>query len=194
MQDIILYSSLFTLGYFVAQLLRGKRISGYILVYLFIYFFLWGLFINKISAGEPLVYCGHTVAEGKYPKNKEEFFKMRDHYIKKVEWHERQARHYFLESKKKCWYMPTIDMQSDARELYCYFLAHVLHSCTAGDPRSVLMTMCLNGLQYIGVRAMKEWDDIEHDLRCARYHYEMCEFYGDVIINELPPIQYKFRL
>ncbi|CCB85205.1 putative uncharacterized protein [Parachlamydia acanthamoebae UV-7] len=50
-----------------------------------------------------------------------------------------------------------------------------------GSPQSKLIAAILNLLLQYGLDCLDEWEEIDEKLYRIKYHYEMAEFYQDVL-------------
>ncbi|MDP1880807.1 MAG: hypothetical protein Q8K60_07695 [Parachlamydiaceae bacterium] len=98
-------------------------------------------------------------------------------YKEKYQFHKENAERCFNDAKNKCWWIPNIDDREKAR--YC--LINIGALLTAGDLQSkVIATIVATLIQY-GVDCCDEWNDIQTKLKWAKYHYEMMEFFDEVM-------------
>ncbi len=91
--------------------------------------------------------------------------------------HLREAQEYYKMAEERCWYIPSIDDSVKSR--ICFSTALILIG--PGDQPSKIILGILNILGSYGLECYKEWEMIEFWLNESKYHYEMYEFYRDII-------------
>ena len=112
-----------------------------------------------------LYYCGSLAYDHcKTPKQKYDF-------------HKANADRCYEEAKERCWWLPKIDERKKAR--YCLTSGGAM--LAFGDPRSKLMAAFVNALIQYGLDCCDEWEFINNKFYWAEYHYEMMEFYGQML-------------
>ncbi len=97
----------------------------------------------------------------------------------KLKFHKENAERCYEEAKNKCWWLPNVTNQKNAR--YCLTNAGAM--VAFGDPKSKLMAVIVNTLVQYGLDCCDEWEYINNKLYWAEYHYEMMEFFERVIKN-----------
>lgn len=105
--------------------------------------------------------------------------KDRKYYEDKVRFHKSNAERTFRDAKNKCWYLPDIDDRDKAK--YCFNTG--MAAVFAGDPYSKAIAAVASLLLQYGLDCMDEWEYIQNKLHWSQYHYEMMEFYQDVLEN-----------
>jgi hypothetical protein len=98
-------------------------------------------------------------------------------YKDKYQFHKENAERCFNDAKNKCWWLPNIDDRDKAR--YC--LTNIGIIIAPGDPQSKLIIAVINTLIQYGLDCSEEWNFIQTKLKWAQYHYEMMEFFDDVM-------------
>ena len=99
------------------------------------------------------------------------------YYRDKKNHHQNEGIKSYERAHEKCWWLPRIRDRTMARS--CFTTA--LTTATAGTPQSKIMAAITNLLITYGLSVMDEWDDINYNLMDAEYHFEMMEFYNDVL-------------
>src|SRR5574338_60665 len=99
------------------------------------------------------------------------------YYIKKKEEHYQLAIKYSEQVFMACWYCPNINNQEKARMCYNSVWA-MLGSST---PQLKLIMSVGSLLMQYGLECMREWNFIQDNLHNAQHHFEMYEFYTDVL-------------
>lgn len=98
-------------------------------------------------------------------------------YQQKFQFHKENAERCFEDAKKKCWWLPNIDDRDKAR--YC--LTNIGVIISPGDPKSKLIIAVITTLVQYGLDCNDEWNYIQNKLKWAQYHYEMMEFFEEVV-------------
>lgn len=98
-------------------------------------------------------------------------------FCKKRDDSKANAERTYNDAKDRCWWLPDIDNRKIAR--HCFEVAY--SSLNPGTPHSKLITMILIALGEYTCYCWDEWDYIETKLKWSKYHWEMYEFYCDVL-------------
>lgn len=98
-------------------------------------------------------------------------------YKDKYQFHKENAERCFNDAKNKCWCLPKIDDREKAR--YC--LTNIGIIIAPGDPKSKLIIAIISTLIQYGLDCSEEWNNIQTKLKWAQYHYEMMEFFEEVM-------------
>lgn len=98
-------------------------------------------------------------------------------FARKVIFHRENAERCYRDAEKRCWYIPDITARRNAD--YCLSNAGAL--CYPGTPQSKLIAVMINTMVQYGLDCCEEWHHINNKLYWAQYHYEMMEFYQDLI-------------
>jgi hypothetical protein len=100
-------------------------------------------------------------------------------YIEKMDFHEQNARRCFEDAKSRCWWLPEISDRDKAR--YCFSAIGGL--AVPGTPQAALIRSLVSLMLNYGLDCMDEWDYINNKLYWAEYHWDMYEFYANVLVN-----------
>jgi hypothetical protein len=100
-------------------------------------------------------------------------------YIEKIEYHEEQAQINMLSAENEVWFLPTCDDKEKAE--YCF--TTLIASIAAGTPQSKIAAACIAFLAKYGLSCMEQWHTIQTYLHKAKFHYEMKEFYEEVLVK-----------
>jgi hypothetical protein len=104
-------------------------------------------------------------------------FSQGKYYREKKNWHQNEAILAFERAHEKFWFLPRIPDRALARS--CFTTA--MTTATAATPQSKLMAAIVNIMVTYGLSVMDEWDYINYNLMDAAHHFEMMEFYNDVL-------------
>lgn len=95
---------------------------------------------------------------------------LRDYHLDNAQTCEAQAR-------LCCTFLP--DVPDKDKATYCFEI--LIITLSASQPMSKVIAACATFLIKYGFECMQEWHKIQKYLHEAKYHYEMCEFYQDVL-------------
>ncbi len=98
-------------------------------------------------------------------------------YREKKYYHQNQGIFAFERAHEKFWWLPRISDRAMARSCFTTTMTTV----TASTPQSKIMAALVNIMVTYGLSVMDEWDYINYNLIDAEYHFEMMEFYNDVL-------------
>ncbi len=115
-------------------------------------------------------------------KKKKQVKRDRKYYEKKEKFHGKEANKCYISAKSRVWYLPDLDDRQKAR--YCFTSA--LSACNPGDPRAKIVMISLSFLMQYGLDCIDEWNYIQNQLHCAAYHFEMSDFYFDLLRIHFP--------
>ena len=101
-------------------------------------------------------------------------------YQQKVEFHLNNAERTYRDAKKRCAFLPDVDYRKKAE--HCFIAAG--NCLIAGTPQSKIIAGLMTLLLSYGIDVMQEWDYIQNKLHWSEYHYEMMEFYQEVLKKE----------
>jgi hypothetical protein len=139
-----------------------QRIISYFIAFIF---FILGLFFAiRGHSSEYNRYVTLTYSQGKY-------------YREKKNWHQDQAILAFERAHEKFWFLPRISDRSMARSCFTTAIA----TATASTPQSKVMAAIVNIMITYGLAALDEWDYINYNLAEAQHHFELMEFYNDIL-------------
>jgi hypothetical protein len=103
----------------------------------------------------------------------------RKYYMDKIEFHDANGKRTYADAKNKCWFLPEVSDRDKARWCFSTFVAGI----AAGTPMSKVVAMILNALANYGLNCIDEWEYIQNKLHWSEYHFEMKEWYENVLIN-----------
>lgn len=116
-------------------------------------------------------------AHSAHPKHRVLTHVQKEDFSNKRDDSKANAERTYKDAKDRCWWLPDIDDRKAAR--HCFEIAY--SSLNPGTPQSKLVTMVLIGLGEYVWYCWDEWEYIENKLKWSRYHWEMYEFYCDVL-------------
>jgi len=105
--------------------------------------------------------------------------KDRQYYQEKIKFHRDNGDRTYRDAKNKCWWLPDLSDREKAK--YCFSTAVAL--IAPNDPKSKLIGATLTLLLQYGLDCMDEWNYIQNKLHWSEYHYEMMEFYQEVLLK-----------
>jgi hypothetical protein len=103
----------------------------------------------------------------------------RQYYHDKAEFHKKEGERCFQDAKDMCWYLPHIDDRTMARN--CFTTAFSMVGSMTPQTRIVVLVGKL--MMDYGLEALNEWDAINTKLYWAQYHFEMYDFYSDLVAH-----------
>ncbi len=98
-------------------------------------------------------------------------------YRDKKNYHQDQGIKAYERAHEKTWWLPRLADRTMGRS--CFVTAMTM--ATANTPQSVLVCGIINLMTTYGLAALDEWDYINYNLAEAQHHFEMMEFYNDVL-------------
>jgi hypothetical protein len=98
-------------------------------------------------------------------------------YRQKKSFHQAQGIEAYERAHEKFWWLPRISDRALARS--CYTSA--MTTITATTPQSKIVAVIVSTMITYGLAAMDEWDYINYNLADAQHHFELMEFYNDVL-------------
>lgn len=108
------------------------------------------------------------------PKSVEE---LKVEYNDKISFHRENGWRTYNDAKDKCWWLPDHDHRDNAR--YCWTGAIAL--LAPNTPQSKVVACILVWLCQYGIDCLDEWDYINNKMYWSQYHFEMMEFYEDLL-------------
>lgn len=120
---------------------------------------------------------GHTSEYRFYDRYTTLTFSQAKIYRDKKNFHQNAAIAALEKAHEKFWWLPRLSDRTMARSCF----ATAMTTATASTPQSKLMAAIINTMITYGLAAMDEWDYINYNLVDAQYHFEMMEFYNDVL-------------
>jgi len=100
-------------------------------------------------------------------------------YMAKMDFHEENAHRCYNDAKNRSWWLPDTTDRDKAR--YCFTAIGGLGS--PGTPQAKLVRALVTLMLNYGLDCMDEWDYINNKLYWAEYHWDMYEFYANVLVN-----------
>lgn len=97
-------------------------------------------------------------------------------FADKRNFHKKNAERCINDAKDLCWYFPNA-----MREESFYAFRNMAILACPGDPKSKVVTALITTLIQYGADCFDEWNNINTKLNWAQYHYEMHEFYSDLV-------------
>ena len=98
-------------------------------------------------------------------------------YRNKKQYHQDEAIKAYERAHEKCWWIPRISDRTIGRSCF----VSVMTTVTAPTPQSKVMAAIVNLMVTYGLAAMDEWDYINYNLMDASHHFELMEFYNDIL-------------
>lgn len=98
------------------------------------------------------------------------------------QFHKENGERCYNDAKDRCWWLPYLSERDKAR--YCISNIGVL-ACP-GEPKSKLIIALVNMLIQYGIDCSEEWHYINNKLYWSQYHFEMMEFYDNLIKKGYP--------
>jgi hypothetical protein len=98
------------------------------------------------------------------------------------QFHQENGDRCFKDAKEKCWWLPDVSDRDKAK--FCFTNIGIV-ACP-GDPKSKLIIALVTSLIQYGINCTDEWHYINNKLYWSQYHYEMMEFYDDLIRHGYP--------
>lgn len=99
-----------------------------------------------------------------------------DTYTKKRDFHKRNAERCFNDAKNMCWYFP-----AKFRDKSLITFSNIVTMGSPGDLKSKLISILVTTLIELGADSYEEWINISTKLKWTKHHWEMYEFYSDVV-------------
>lgn len=91
--------------------------------------------------------------------------------------HLEKAYQDYTSAQERCMWIPNI--QDKIKAEYCFGTAMSMLSAT--NPMSKVVVTVMSLATIYGIHVIREWNEINTLLLSAQYHYEMQEFYTDVL-------------
>lgn len=102
-----------------------------------------------------------------------------DEYMDRCDYHHQKAMQALWMAQDLVWYLP----QTTDREKAEYCFTTLLTTFSAPTPWSKIAAACIAFLSKYGLSCMDEWEKIQTYLYEAKHHFELEEFYEDVLIK-----------
>lgn len=97
-------------------------------------------------------------------------------FTEKRDFHRKNAERCLNDAKTMCFYLP-----SKVREKSFYAFSMTTSMAVPGDLRSKIVGCLITTLIEYGADCYEEWTNINTKLYWAQHHYEMYEFYSEVV-------------
>lgn len=104
----------------------------------------------------------------------------RQYYEEKIKFHRENATRTYNEANERCRFLPKIDDRKKAE--YCFTTA--ISMIAPATPMSKVVVGLISLLGQYGIDCLKEWEYIDNKLYWSHYHYDMMEFYEDLLYYE----------
>ena len=101
------------------------------------------------------------------------------YYMKKIDFHRENAIRTYENARKKCMWLPKKTDRDLAKN--CFTAAAA--SIAASTPQSKVVAMIITMLTSYGLDVIDEWNYINDQLYWSEYHWEMFEFYSNVLVK-----------
>lgn len=112
-------------------------------------------------------------------KNMSLSYNQRQTYVRLINEHEKFAKSNLEEAKQKCAWLPSMDDRSKAQHCFTTIMATITNT----TPMSKIIGALASMLTIYGINVLYEWNEIQTLLGYSQYHYEMKEFYEQVLIK-----------
>jgi len=99
------------------------------------------------------------------------------YYIKQRDEHYKKAMYHYDQAYIACWYCPRIEHQEKAR--MC--LTSASSMAGSSTPTGAFVMSLTTLLVQYGCECMREWHFIKTNLYESQHHFEMYEFYNEVL-------------
>jgi len=181
--NIYIQAIIITGGFFIANIISKQK--HIVWNYIGIFFFVLGILFLSSSKAEAAPFKPNASIEIEtfnhafFGKNAALTRENKQYYTDKIEFHKSNGERTFKDAKNKCWYLPGLTDRQNAR--YCFTSAGA--SLYPGTPQSKLVKVIITTLIQYGVDCISEWEYIDNKLYWAQYHFEMMEFYEEVIVK-----------
>ena len=103
----------------------------------------------------------------------------REYYQDKANFHKREGERCFQDAKDLCWYLPRIDDRTIARN--CFTTMFTMVGSMTPSTRAIVLLSKL--FMDYGLESIDEWHQIQNKLYWAEYHFEMYDFYTDLVAH-----------
>jgi hypothetical protein len=113
----------------------------------------------------------HFNLEARLSPSDEYYYKnKRDHHLE-------QGNYYLQQAHDLCWYLPRISDRNLAKDAWTLAVSQF----NFGSPQQRLCTALLTVMTAYGMECIDEWKNISTMLYTAEYHFEMYDFYKDIL-------------
>ncbi len=103
--------------------------------------------------------------------------KDKKYYQKMERYHDNEGHKCYENAKSRMWYLPNLTDREKAR--YCFTCA--ITTAMPGDPRAKIVGTIAQLIIQFGLDWIDEYNYVKNQLNWCAYHYEMSDFYYDVL-------------
>jgi hypothetical protein len=177
--EAILEAAFITSAIYAVGILTKHKMKTSVYCFLFLVFLIVAMFYGpslhaevpnaKVEIRQIRAYLNSL--ETKLSKEDKKF------YQDKVRFHQNNGERCEQDAKNKCWWLPDFEDRENAK--YCWTAIGTI--ITPADPKSKFIALLVEALIYYGINAIDEWVYIKNKLHWSEYHYEMMEFYQEVL-------------
>lgn len=178
----LIEASILTSAIYTGGVICKHKMKPFAYGYFFMLFWILAIFFGSTVHGEVLDSKTEIKQIKFYLQNLQTKLSKEDKifYKKKIQFHSENGDRCYKDAKNKCAWLPNFDDRNNAK--FCLATAGTLISPV--DPISKLILITIEVFVYYGMNVIDEWDYIQNKLNWAHYHYDMMEFYQQVIIQE----------
>lgn len=114
----------------------------------------------------------------RYPDMKLDQYQVKK-FMDLCDYHEKKAKKYLKRAEDICWWMPDLD----AREKGQCCIRAIVASIGGTTPVSKMVLSLLSLFETYTEAALGDWYELQDNLLEANYHFEMLEFYQEVLVK-----------
>ena len=100
-----------------------------------------------------------------------------EHWKQQYKYNETRGIACFKDAERRCWYLPTIQDYDMGKNCFIVGIAFV----GAKEPRAKIAATIISAATILGIACIDEWNQINTLLKTCQYHFEMCDFYADLL-------------
>jgi hypothetical protein len=100
-----------------------------------------------------------------------------DYWKHQYKYNETRGIFCFKDAERRCWYLPTITDYDMGKNCFIVGIAFV----GANEPRAKIAATIISAATIMGLACIEEWNHINTQLKTCQYHFEMCDFYADLL-------------
>jgi len=100
-----------------------------------------------------------------------------DYWKQQYKYNETRGIVCFKDAERRCWYLPTIQDYDMGKNCFLVGVALV----GAKEPRAKIAATIISAATILGLACIDEWNHINTLLKTCQYHFEMCDFYADLL-------------
>lgn len=171
--NMLLYPALVTLTAFCVALYYDKKDRRSIFVFVLIFFILLGA---EMAFGEPYydIYGDVYNFEAKMTDQQRLQFHQKEMY------HLQQGQIFCESMQNRCLLLPPGNYRNSSLTAIGVCVAAI----ASGKPRSAAVIALLATLESYLKAVYNQWNAIRDDLNNAKYHFEMAEFYNEILFRD----------